>query len=184
VKKPADQIIRLNIQKVLYLEIFHERRYSIATSYIISNGGEGIVTIENNTSIVLLATIASQLGKHTLKIILTDYYQRSSSETISVHVINDPPVFIFGPPKSQKIIMNKVSTYKMPTYFDLELLPVTVVHTKLPPFCTFSDDVYIFDPVAHFLHFEVSGFISDSLNQQTLFSFKVEVTNTRPYFKK
>ena len=115
---------------------------------------------------------------------MTDYYLRSSSETISLHVINDPPVFIFGPPKSQRIIMNKVSTYKMPTYFDLELLPVTVVHTKLPPFCTFSEDVYKFDPVAHFLHFEVSGFISDSLNQQTHFSFKVEVTNTRPYFNK
>ena len=100
-----------------------------------------------------MATIASQLGKHTLKIILTDYYLRSSSEIISLHVINDPPVFVFGPPKSQKIIMNKVSTYKMPTYFDLELLPVAVFHTILPPFCTFSEDVYKFNPVAHFGQF-------------------------------
>jgi hypothetical protein len=80
-------------------------------------------------------------------------------------------------------MMNKVSTYAMPTYYDLEHLPVTVKHTKLPPFCTFSEDVYQFEPITHFGQFEVSGYISDSLNQQTPFSFKVEVINTQPYFK-
>jgi hypothetical protein len=72
----------------------------------------------------------------------------------------------------------------MPTYYDLELLPVTVVHSKLPPFCTFAEDAYQFEPITHFGQFEVSGYISDSLNQQTLFSFKVEVINTKPFFKK
>jgi hypothetical protein len=85
-----------------------------------------------------MATLSSQIGKYSLKITLTDENQRSSSETILLKVINDPPVFRFGPPKSQKIMMNKFSTYTMPIYFDLELLPVSVVHTKLPPFCTFS----------------------------------------------
>jgi hypothetical protein len=66
----------------------------------------------------------------------------------------------------------------MPTYFDLELLPVTVSHTKLPPFCKFSKDEYIFNPIAHFGQFEVWGYISDSLDQQTPFNFKVEVTNS------
>jgi hypothetical protein len=66
----------------------------------------------------------------------------------------------------------------MPVYFDLEQLPVTVKHTKLPLFCTFSEDTYHFEPITHFGQFEVSGFISDSLNQQTPFSFKVEVINT------
>jgi hypothetical protein len=76
-------------------------------------------------------------------------------------VINDPPVFAFGPPKSQKIKMNQVSTYIMPTYYDLEMLPVSVEHTKLPPFCTFSEDAYIFEPITHFGQFEVAGYISD-----------------------
>ena len=72
----------------------------------------------------------------------------------------------------------------MPTYYDLELLLVTLVHSKLPPFCTFADNTYKFEPITHFGLFEVAGYISDSLNQQTLFSFKVEVINTKPYFKK
>ena len=72
----------------------------------------------------------------------------------------------------------------MPTYYDLELLPVTIVHTKLPPFCTFSEDAYQFEPITDFGQFEVSGYISDSLNQQAPFSFKVEVINSQPYFKK
>ena len=70
----------------------------------------------------------------------------------------------------------------MPTYYDLEQLPVTVVNTKLPPFCTFSEDVYQFEPLTHFGQYEVSGYISDSLNQQTPFFFKVEVTNSQPFF--
>jgi hypothetical protein len=72
----------------------------------------------------------------------------------------------------------------MPTYFDLEMLPVTVKHTKLPPFCKFSNDVYKFEPITHFGLFEVSGYISDSLNKQTYFKFKVEVVNTKPFFNK
>jgi hypothetical protein len=96
--KPADQIIRLNIYKVLKLEIFHPKAYSITTSYTISKGGEGIVTVRNNAYLDLMATIPSQLGNHTLKITLTDYYLRSFSETIYLQVINDPPVFAFGPP--------------------------------------------------------------------------------------
>jgi hypothetical protein len=62
-------------------------------------------------------------------------------------------------------MMNKVSNYTMPTYFDLELLPVTVKHTKLPPFCSFSKDTYKFEPITHFGQFKVSGYISDSLDQ-------------------
>ena len=96
---------------------------------MISNEGEGIVTVRNNDNLDLMATIPSQLGKHTLKITLTDLYLKSSSETISVRVINDPPIFAFGAPKSQKIMMNKVSTYALPTYYDLETLHVTVKHT-------------------------------------------------------
>ena len=53
-----------------------------------------------------MATEPSQLGTHALMITLTDFYQRQSSETISLQVINDPPVFAFGPPKSQIIKMN------------------------------------------------------------------------------
>jgi hypothetical protein len=68
-------------------------------------------------------------------------------------------------------MMNKVSNYTLPTYFDLELLPVTVTHTKLPPFCSFSKDTYRFEPITHFGQFKVSGYISDSLDQQTPFSF-------------
>jgi hypothetical protein len=79
-------------------------------------------------------------------------------------------------------MMNHLSNYTLPTYFDLELLPVTVTHTKLPPFCTFSEDVYTFKPISDFGQFEVSGYISDSLNQQTHFSFKVEIINTKPFF--
>jgi hypothetical protein len=71
----------------------------------------------------------------------------------------------------------------MPTYYDLELLPMTVFHTKLPPFCIFTEDVYQFKPITHFGLFEVFGHISDSLNQKTPFSFKVEVINTKPFFK-
>jgi hypothetical protein len=156
--------------------------YQIVTSYMISNVGEEIVTIKNNITIDFLATKPSQLGKYTLKITLTDKDQRSSSETISLQVINDPPVFAFGPPKSQKIMMNNVSTYAMPLFIDLELLPLTVVHTNLPPFCTFSEVDYILEPITHFGKFEVSGYISDSLDQQTPFSFKIEVINTQPYF--
>jgi hypothetical protein len=69
----------------------------------------------------------------------------------------------------------------MPTYFDLEMLPVAVKHTKLPPLCTFKEDVYKFKPITHFGLFEVSGYISDSLNQQTYFKFKVDVVNTKPF---
>jgi hypothetical protein len=79
--------------------------------------------------------------------------------------------------------MNQVSTYTLPTYFDLEQLPVTVKHIILPPFCTFSEDVYKFEPITHFGQYKVSGYISDSLNQRTPFSFKVEVINSQPYFK-
>ena len=132
----------------------------------------------------LFATTPSQLGKFTLQINLTDFYLRSTSELIQLQVINDPPVFPFAPPKSQKIKMNQVSTYTMPMYFDLEMLPVTVEHNKLPPFCIFSEDVYRFDPLTHFGQFEVSGHLSDSLNQKTPFSFKVVVTNTKPFFAK
>jgi hypothetical protein len=64
--KPADQIIRLNIYKVLKLEIFHPKAYSITTSYTISKGGEGIVTVQNNANLDLMATIPSQIGKHSL----------------------------------------------------------------------------------------------------------------------
>jgi hypothetical protein len=81
-----------------------------------------------------------------------------------LQVINDPPVFAFGPPKSQKIMMNQVSTYILPTYYDLEMLPVTVTHTKLPPFSIYSEDAYILEPINYFGQFEVSGYISDSLN--------------------
>jgi hypothetical protein len=116
-------------------------------------------------------------------IILTDFYNRTTKETIKLEVINDPPVFGFGGPKSQKIKMNQVSTYSLPTYFDLELLPVTLTHTNLPSFCTFSDDIYTFEPISHFGKFEVSVYLSDSLMQTTPFSFKVEVTNSKPYFK-
>jgi len=55
--------------------------------------------------------------------------------------------------------MNKVSFFHLPTYFDLEKLSVTVEHTKLPPFCTFSEDIYKFEPIAHFGRFEVLGYI-------------------------
>jgi len=55
--KPTDQTIRLNIQKVLKLEIFHPT--------------------------------------------MTDYYLRSSSETISLLVINDPP-FLHSEPLDLK----------------------------------------------------------------------------------
>jgi hypothetical protein len=58
------------------------------------------------------------------------------------------------------------------------MVPVIVTHTKLPPFCTFSEDAYIFEPINHVGEFEVSGYISDILNQQTPFSFKVEVINS------
>jgi hypothetical protein len=60
---------------------------------------------------------------------------------------------------------------------------VTVIHTNLPPFCKFSEDIYTFEPISHYGMFEVSGYLSDSLEQKTSFSFKVEVTNSRPYFK-
>jgi hypothetical protein len=51
-------------------------------------------------------------------------------------------------------MMNSNSTYALPIYYDFELLPVTVVHTKMPPFCTFSSgDIYQFEPVSHFGHF-------------------------------
>jgi hypothetical protein len=96
-----------------------------------------------------MAKISSQIGKHSLQITLTDENQRSSSETIQLKVINDPPVFAFGQPKSQMIMMNKATTYGLPTYFDLEMLPVTVTHTKLPPFCSFSEDVYQLEPITH-----------------------------------
>jgi hypothetical protein len=79
--------------------------------------------------------------------------------------------------------MNQLSTYTLPSFFDLEQLPVSVKHTILPPFCTFSDDAYIFEPIAHFGSFKVSGYLSDSLNQRTPFSFMVEVLNTPPYFQ-
>ena len=141
------------------------------------------MTVDSNELLNLMATLPSQIGKHTLLIILKDFYNKTKNETIKLEVINDPPVFGFGGPKSQKIKMNQVSTYSLPTYFDLELLPVTVTHTNLPPFCTFSDDTYTFEPISHFGKFEVSGYLSDSLIQTTSFSFKVEVINSKPYFK-
>ena len=70
--KPLDQTIRLNIYKVLKLEINHPDNIPITTSYLISNGGEGIVTVKSNVSIELIANISSQIGKHSLKITLTD----------------------------------------------------------------------------------------------------------------
>jgi hypothetical protein len=36
---PLDQTIRLNIQKILKLEIYHPDDLEITTSYLISNGG-------------------------------------------------------------------------------------------------------------------------------------------------
>jgi hypothetical protein len=65
---------------------------------VISNGGEEIVNVKNNTIIELMATVSSQLGIHSLIITLTDFNLMSTSETIMLHVINDPPVFQFGPP--------------------------------------------------------------------------------------
>ena len=106
--------------------------------------------MQNNTSLELMANISSQIGKYSLMITLTDENQRSSSETIWLKVINGPPVFPFGPSQSQKIMMNKLTTYTLPTYFDLEMLHVTVTHTKLPPFCTLSEDAYQFEPITHF----------------------------------
>jgi hypothetical protein len=93
--------------------------YPLTTRYIISNGGEGILTVRNTANVDLMAKIPSQLGKHTLKITLTDFYLKSSSETISVQVINDPPFLAFGHTKSWKIMMNKVSTYALKKYYDL-----------------------------------------------------------------
>jgi hypothetical protein len=75
-------------------------------------------------------------------------------------------------------MMNQASTYTLPMYYDLELIFATVTHTRLPPFCTFLQDAYRFEPINHFGQYEVSGYISDSLNQQNPFSFKVEVINT------
>jgi hypothetical protein len=75
-------------------------------------------------------------------------------------------------------MMNQVSTYTLPMYYDLELVYASVVHTRLPPFCSFSQDAYRFEPINHFGQYEVSGYVSDSLNQQNPFSFKVEVINT------
>ena len=43
--------------------------------------------------------------------------------------------------------------------------------------------IYTFEPMYNFGKFEVSGYLSDSLMQTTSFSFKVEVINTKPYFK-
>jgi hypothetical protein len=71
----------------------------------------------------------------------------------------------------------------MPIYYDLELLPVTVKHTSLPAFCTFSEDTYKFEPITHYGLHEVSGYLEDSLLQQTAFSFKVDVLNNPPFFK-
>ena len=45
--KPSDKIIRLNIPMVLLLEVFHSKGYPITTSYIITNGGQDIVTSTN-----------------------------------------------------------------------------------------------------------------------------------------
>ena len=80
--KPADQIIRLNINKEIKLDFIHPFGLPIIRSFTISNGGEGIVTLENNAKLVLLATSPSQLGKYTLKITLKDNDQSSFSETI------------------------------------------------------------------------------------------------------
>ena len=46
----------------------------------------------------LFATLPSQLGNHALVIILTDFYNRTTNETIKLTVINDPPKFGFGGP--------------------------------------------------------------------------------------
>jgi hypothetical protein len=62
----------LNIKKVLNLEISHPIGYPITTIYQITKGGEGIVTVENNKIIKLMASLPSQIGKYTLQIILTD----------------------------------------------------------------------------------------------------------------
>jgi hypothetical protein len=65
-EKPSDQIIKLNRLKVLSLKISHPRGLPMTTSYKISNGGEGIVTLQNNENLDLMAKIPSQLGTHTL----------------------------------------------------------------------------------------------------------------------
>jgi hypothetical protein len=74
--KPEDQTIRLNIPKILKLDIFHPKGYSITTSFLISKGGEDVASLQNNTNINLMATVSSQLGKHSLEITLTDFYLR------------------------------------------------------------------------------------------------------------
>jgi hypothetical protein len=71
--------------------------------------------------------------------------------------------------------MNKVTTYTLPTFIDLEFLPITIKHSKLPPFCSFEGDTYTFNPLIHQGIFEVVGSLSDSLGEERIFSFKVEV---------
>ena len=71
----------------------------------------------------------------------------------------------------------------MPVYYDLELLPVTVKHTSLPAFCTFSEDTYKFEPITHYGLHEVSGYLEDSLLQLLPFSFMVDVLNNPPFLK-
>jgi hypothetical protein len=58
------------------------------------------VTLEGNTNLTLSATLPSQLGKYDLQITLTDPYLKSSGETIQLEVINEPPIFAVGAPKS------------------------------------------------------------------------------------
>jgi hypothetical protein len=64
------------------------------------------VKVESYERIYLIATLPSQIGKYKLQIILTDFSRMSASETIMLEVINEPPIFGFGGPKSQKIKMN------------------------------------------------------------------------------
>jgi hypothetical protein len=67
---------------------------------MISSGGEGLVTLEGNTNFTFSATLASQLGIYDMQITLTDPNLKSSSEKIQVKVINDPPIFAVGAPKT------------------------------------------------------------------------------------
>ena len=58
------------------------------------------MTLEGNTNLTISTTLPSQLGKYDLQITLTDPNPKSSSETIQVEVINDPPIFAAGAPKA------------------------------------------------------------------------------------
>jgi len=132
----------------------------------------------------------AQLGTHTLTITLSDG-DMSSSQTIDITVVNDPPYFTVSTLPNKRMPINSTLEVSINDYTDTEGHAVTMTYElivsgvayALPAFATASGTSIVFSPISFEtlgLHtFKVS--ITDSSDMSSK-NFDLEIFNTAPYF--